>query len=74
MSAVGKASSNQVQHLNNLDNQIMEILLAAERTQCPTQHENNWSIAIYNQSLLCKYWSVVMKSVRNKIDTFKRSL
>jgi hypothetical protein len=68
------ATHELVKKINNLDKQITEIVLASEQDQCPRQHESNWSIIIHQQSLVCKYWAVVLKGVRNKIDTRKRSL
>lgn len=54
---------------NRLDNQITEIVLAAAKHVCPKQHEMEWSVELYNQSKLCKYWALVAKGVRNKVDT-----
>lgn len=59
--------------LNNLDKQITEIMLSAEKKICPRQHESEWSVAIHQQSMLCKYWALVVKGTRNKIDTSRKS-
>jgi phage shock protein A len=34
----------------------------------------DWSVAIYNQAQLCKYWAIVTKGIHNKIDTRQRSM
>jgi hypothetical protein len=69
-----KAIADLIQKTNNLDKQIAQITLAAEHTQCPKQHESEWSVVIHNQSQLCKYWLLVVKGTRNKIDTFWQSM
>jgi hypothetical protein len=59
--------------LNSLDKQITEIILAAEKSQCPKQQETEWSTTIHQQAQLCKYWAIVEKGIRNKINTNKQS-
>jgi hypothetical protein len=59
--------------INQLDNQIANIVLAAERAVCPKQHESEWSTVIHHQSQLCKYWAIVTKGVKNKINTTSTS-
>lgn len=56
-----------------MDKQSTEIMLAAEKSQCPRQHESDWSVTIHHQALLCKYWAVILKGTRNKIDTIRQS-
>jgi hypothetical protein len=36
--------------INRLDKQITEIILSAEKSQVPREHESDWSIAIHHQS------------------------
>jgi hypothetical protein len=60
--------------INTLDKQIKEIMLAAERIHCPKQHKTDWAVAINHQAQLCKYWVIVTKGTRNKIDTTKQSV
>jgi hypothetical protein len=68
-----KITKELIQRLNNLDKQITEIMLAAETSQCPKQQETEWSIIIHHQAQLCKYWALVEKGIRNKIDTRRQS-
>jgi hypothetical protein len=42
---------------------------AAKRYQCPKQQETEWSVAIHHQAQLCKYWALIVKGTRNKINT-----
>jgi hypothetical protein len=58
---------------NTLDKQITEIVLAAEKSQCPKQHESDWSLTLHHQSLLRKYWSLTVKGTKNKIDTSRQA-
>jgi hypothetical protein len=60
--------------INRLDNQITEIMLAAEKQVCPKQHDTEWSAVLHNQSQLCKFWAVVVKGTWNKIDTTQRAI
>jgi hypothetical protein len=69
----GNIHIDLIQRLNNLDKQITEITLAAERSQCPKRQETEWSITINEQVRLCKYWAIVEKGIRNKIDTSRQS-
>jgi hypothetical protein len=48
-------------------------MLAAERYQCPRQQETEWSVVIHHQAQLWKYWALVTKRTRNKIDTKKQA-
>jgi hypothetical protein len=48
-------------------------MIAAEILQCAKQQETEWSITIHHQAQLCKYWAVVQKGIRNKIDTRRQS-
>jgi hypothetical protein len=72
-SAAGPATKEIIKKINNLDKQITEIMLAAEQSQCQGQYDSKWSIVIHQQSLLCKYWAVIVKGARNNIDTTSRS-
>jgi hypothetical protein len=69
----GKVTLELIQRLNILDKQITEIMLAAEKHQCPQQHETDRSVAIHHQSHLCKYWAILVKGARNKINTNKQA-
>jgi hypothetical protein len=62
----GEVTTELIPKLNNLDRQISEIKLAAEKYQCPKQHETEWSVAIHHQAQLCKYWALIVKGTRNK--------
>jgi hypothetical protein len=63
-----------LEKLIRLDNQITEIVPAAEGSQVPREFKTDWSIAISNQSLLCKYWAVITRGVRNRIDTTSQAV
>jgi hypothetical protein len=69
----GNITKELIQRLNNLDKQITEIMLAAEKSQFPKRQETEWSITIHEQAQLCKYWAMVEKGIRNKIDTSRQS-
>jgi hypothetical protein len=69
----GTATAESTKKLNILDQQLTEIVLAAERHQCLKQQETKWSIAIHHQAQLCRYWGTVVKGVRNKIDTHQQA-
>jgi hypothetical protein len=69
----GKTTIELIQRLNNLDKQITEIMLAAEKSQCPKRLETEWSVTIHEQAQLCKYWAIVEKGILNTIDTSKQS-
>jgi hypothetical protein len=60
--------------INQLDNQITNLVLAADIEVCPKQHESEWSTVIHHQSQLCKYWAIVTKGVRNNINKTRKSI
>jgi cell division inhibitor SulA len=69
----GTATAELIKKFNILDQQVSEIILAAERHQCSKQQESKWYIAITHQAQLYKYWGTVVKLVRNKIDTHQQA-
>jgi hypothetical protein len=71
----GTATQELINKVNNLDRQVTQIMLVAEQTQCPKQHKSEWLLIIHHQSLeLCRYWALVVKGTRNKIDTNRQSM
>jgi exonuclease III len=73
LAAEGKVTQELLRKLNTLDKQITEIMLAAERNQCPKQHETEWSVVIHHQAQLCRYWALIVKGTKNRIDTKKQA-
>jgi hypothetical protein len=69
----GKVTQEHLQKLNRLERQITEIKLAAKRNQCPKQHETEWLVVIHHQAQLCKYWALIVKGTKNRIDTKKQA-
>jgi hypothetical protein len=49
----GPATPELEKRINNLDKQVTEIMLSAEKNYCPLQHETAWLGAIHQQALLC---------------------
>jgi hypothetical protein len=58
----------------SLDEQMTEIVLAAERSQLPRQFKTDWSVVIHNQSLICKFRAIIVKGTWNRIDTTIQSI
>jgi Reverse transcriptase (RNA-dependent DNA polymerase) len=63
-----------LQKLNRLDKQITEIILAAEQSQVPRAFKSDWSVAIHQQALVCKYWALLCKGFRNRTDTSRQAM
>jgi hypothetical protein len=74
LSDKGPVTPELIRQINNLDKQITEIILAAEKSQCLHKQETDWSITIHQQLLLCKYWAKVYKRVKDRFDTSKQSM
>ena len=53
--------------LNQLDKQVTEIMLAAEKKNCSRRHESEWSLELHITSLMCKYWTKQFKGLINGI-------
>jgi hypothetical protein len=45
--------------LNAVGKKIANIVLNAERNNASKKYETEWSVALHQQSLMCRYWSVI---------------
>ena len=71
-SLTDKCSKTLEVKLNQLDKQITEIMLAAEKQRCSRRHESEWSIELHTTSLMCKYWTKQFKGLINGIIVSKQ--
>jgi hypothetical protein len=49
-------------------------VLRAEKKNGSKQYKSEWSIALHQQSLLCRYWSIVKREMKNGRETRKQTL
>jgi hypothetical protein len=55
--------------LNHIDHKVTKIVLKAEKKNGTRKHDNEWSVALHQQSLLCRYWSIIKKGMKNGRET-----
>jgi hypothetical protein len=72
MAATGSATEEQLQSRNNLDKQVNNIVLSAEKAICPRVPQSKWSAIMADQAILCKFWAVDLKGVRTQRTTIAR--
>jgi hypothetical protein len=53
--------------LNSIDQQVTEIMIAAEMKKGTRRHESEWSIELHNTSLMCLYWTKQYKGIKNGV-------
>jgi hypothetical protein len=52
--------------LNNIDHKVTKIVLRAEKKNRTRKSNNKWSIALHQQSLLCRYWSIIKRGMKKR--------
>jgi hypothetical protein len=56
-----------------VDKQVTKIVLKAEKENSSLHHDNAWPIALHQQSLSCRYWSVIKRGMMNGRQTHRQT-
>jgi hypothetical protein len=63
-----KLPKDRAKTLHIIDSQITNFTLRAERICCPKPHDTNWSVAVHNKSVECRYWILRQRGVKLEIN------
>jgi hypothetical protein len=67
-SLYNKKPEDYITCMNKTDKLITKLMIKAEKSRASLQHDSEWSIALHQQSLLCRYWLTPSKGMINGID------
>jgi hypothetical protein len=59
--------------LDNVDRKITKIMLKAEKNNAVHCYDSEWSVALHQQALLCKYWARIKNGMENGVCTNKQT-
>jgi hypothetical protein len=59
--------------LNLVDKKTTKIVFKAEKNNASKKYKTDWSVALHQQSLMCRYWSVIMRGMMNGLRTNRQT-